>query len=78
MKKKVAIGIQDFEKIREKNCFYIDKTSFMKEWWENEDDGRFREMPRDFFLDPQWPLRSAELFSTLKPFVDFINYSIDE
>lgn len=40
--------------------------------------GRFREMPRDFFLDPQWPLRSAELFSTLKPFVDFINYSIDE
>ena len=30
MKKKVAIGIQDFEKLREKECFYIDKTSFIK------------------------------------------------
>lgn len=30
----IAIGIQDFEKIRTKNCFYVDKTSFIKEWWE--------------------------------------------
>ena len=29
----VAIVIQDFEKIREKNVFYIDKTDFIREWW---------------------------------------------
>ena len=38
MKKKVAIGIQSFEKIIQKKCFYIDKTSFIKEWWESGDD----------------------------------------
>lgn len=27
-----AIGIQDFSELREKNCFYIDKTQFIKEW----------------------------------------------
>lgn len=30
MGRTVAIGIQDFGKIREKNCFYIDKTDFVK------------------------------------------------
>ena len=28
----VAIGIQDFDKIMGRNCFYIDKTYFIKEW----------------------------------------------
>ncbi len=31
MPRKVAIGEQDFGKILEKNCFYVDKTSFIKE-----------------------------------------------
>ena len=48
MKKKVGIGIQDFEKIRVKNCFYIDKTSFMKEWWESDDDVTLITRPRRF------------------------------
>ncbi|MDO5391992.1 MAG: AAA family ATPase [Eubacteriales bacterium] len=48
MKKKVAIGIQDFEKLREKECFYIDKTSFIKEWWENNDDVTLITRPRRF------------------------------
>ena len=34
----VAIGIQDFEKIIEKKCFYVDKTLFIKVWWESQDD----------------------------------------
>ena len=37
MAKVISIGNQSFESIREKNNFYIDKTSFIKEWWENDD-----------------------------------------
>ena len=48
MKKKVGIGIQNFEKIRVKNCFYIDKTSFIKEWWESNDDVTLITRPRRF------------------------------
>ncbi len=32
MKKVVAIGIQDFEALRTKNLFYVDKTDFIREW----------------------------------------------
>lgn len=40
----VGIGIQNFESIITKNVFYIDKTNFIKEWWESEDSvtPRFR------------------------------------
>lgn len=31
-----------------------------------------------FFFDPSWPEKSAELLSYTKPFVDFLNYSINE
>ena len=48
MKRKIGIGIQNFEKLREKDCFYIDKTSFMKEWWENNDDVTLITRPRRF------------------------------
>ena len=37
MGRTVAIGIQDFEQIRKNNCFYVDKTKFIKEWWESGD-----------------------------------------
>ena len=37
MERKVAIGIQSFDKLREENYFYVDKTSFIKEWWERGD-----------------------------------------
>ena len=30
----IAVGMQDFAEIREKNYFYVDKTAFIKEWWE--------------------------------------------
>ena len=33
----VGIGIQDFEEIHKKNNFYVDKTLFIKEWWETND-----------------------------------------
>ena len=48
MENNVAIGIQDFEKLREKNCFYIDKTAFIKEWWDSNDDVTLITRPRRF------------------------------
>ena len=44
----VGIGIQDFEKLRNRKCFYVDKTSFIKEWWENADDVTLITRPRRF------------------------------
>ena len=35
MSRTVAIGIQDFGDLIRKNYFYIDKTAFIKEWWES-------------------------------------------
>ena len=35
MKRTVAIGRQNFADIREADYFYIDKTNFIKEWWES-------------------------------------------
>ncbi len=43
-----AIGIQDFETIIEKNCFYVDKTMFIKEWWESNDSVTLITRPRRF------------------------------
>ena len=48
MARTVAIGVQDFVKLIEQNCFYIDKTSFIKEWWENKDDVTLITRPRRF------------------------------
>ena len=48
MKRTVAIGIQDFSTLREKNLFYIDKTNFIKEWWEAGDHTTLIARPRRF------------------------------
>ena len=37
MARNVAIGIQQFDTLIEKNCFYVDKTDFIREWWESND-----------------------------------------
>ncbi len=44
----IGIGIQDFAKLREEKLFYIDKTSFIKEWWESGDDVTLITRPRRF------------------------------
>ena len=44
----VAIGIQSFSEIREGNYFYIDKTAFIKEWWESGDSVTLITRPRRF------------------------------
>ena len=48
MAKTVAIGIQNFESIRNGNYFYIDKTPFIKEWWEAGDSVTLITRPRRF------------------------------
>lgn len=48
MAKTIGIGIQDFEKIIERDVFYIDKTLFIKEWWESMDDVTLITRPRRF------------------------------
>ena len=48
MAKTVAIGVQSFDKLIEENYFYIDKTSFIKEWWESGDDVTLITRPRRF------------------------------
>ena len=48
MPQNITIGKQNFEKIRTENCFYIDKTQFIKEWWERNDDVTLITRPRRF------------------------------
>lgn len=48
MGRTVAIGIQNFDEIIEKNCFYVDKTHFIREWWESEDSVTLITRPRRF------------------------------
>jgi len=44
----VGIGIQSFEKLIMENCFYIDKTDFIRQWWESEDAVTLITRPRRF------------------------------
>lgn len=44
----VNIGVQQFDKVREQNAFYIDKTGFIKEWWEGGSDVTLITRPRRF------------------------------
>lgn len=48
MARTVGIGHQDYETVRMKNTFYIDKTSLIREWWENEDAVTLIARPRRF------------------------------
>lgn len=40
--------------------------------------GKLHNLDRSFFRDPAWPEKAADIFSVLKPLMDFFNYSIDE
>ncbi len=48
MGRTVSIGAQSFEFIRKNNYFFIDKTGFIKEWWENGDVVTLITRPRRF------------------------------
>ena len=48
MARTVGIGHQDFEDLRLKDNFYVDKTNFIKEWWESDDVVTLIARPRRF------------------------------
>ena len=48
MARTIGIGKQNFEKLIKNNNFYIDKTLFIKEWWENDDEVTLITRPRRF------------------------------
>ncbi len=48
MPRTVSIGRQDFEKLRENQNFYVDKSKFIKEWWEADDEVTLITRPRRF------------------------------
>lgn len=48
MSRTIGIGIQNFEKIIANQYFYIDKTGFIREWWESGDDVTLITRPRRF------------------------------
>ena len=75
MQRPVAIGVQSFAKLRENSCFYVDKTHFIKDWWEGCDETTLIARPRRFgktltldtvktFFSPEYAGRS-ELFEGL-------------
>ena len=48
MKKRISIGTQGFETLRNRDCFYVDKTDFIREWWESEAEVTLITRPRRF------------------------------
>ncbi len=48
MTRTVSIGNASFESIRREQCFYIDKTPFIREWWEKKDVATLIMRPRRF------------------------------
>ena len=48
MSANIAIGIQDFSTLIENHYFYVDKTDFIKEWWDCGDSVTLITRPRRF------------------------------
>lgn len=48
MARTVGIGYQDFAQLITNEIFYVDKTAFIKEWWENKDMVTLITRPRRF------------------------------
>ncbi|MDO4538612.1 MAG: AAA family ATPase [Coriobacteriales bacterium] len=76
MARTVSVGRQDFARIRTARCFYVDKTAFIRDWWEAEDDVTLFCRPRRFgktltlstvecFLSTRFADRGEELFGGL-------------
>ena len=48
MARVIGIGHQDVGQLISKGIFYVDKTSLIKEWWENNDAVTLITRPRRF------------------------------
>ena len=81
MTRAIAVGEQDFVKIRENNYFYIDKTRFIADWWQGADNTTAIMRPRRFgktlnmrmieaFFSLDYQGRGEELFGDLDVWQD--------
>ena len=81
MARAIAVGEQDFVKIRENDYFYIDKSGFIADWWRGADNTTAVMRPRRFgktlnmsmmraFFSVEYQGRGAELFGSLKVWQD--------
>ena len=79
-KREIATGNQDFEDMRVNNRFYVDKTDFIREWWNGADSVTLITRPRRFgktlnmsmmkcFFSNEYANR-GELFEGLKVWED--------
>ena len=64
MARTVSIGHQDFETIRKNGYFYIDKTDFIRDWWEKGDSVTLITRPRRF--GKTLTMRMVEQFFSLE------------
>lgn len=48
MNQVISIGKQDFSSLRENDCFYIDKSDLIREWWDSQDEITLITRPRRF------------------------------
>ena len=75
MPRPIPIGEQNYSSLREDNCFYVDKTHFISEWWKEKDRVTLITRPRRFgktlmldtvrtFFSPEFKDR-PELFAGL-------------
>lgn len=46
--RQVALGVQNFVALRQWNCFYVDKTDFIRQWWQAQDEVTVIMRPRRF------------------------------
>lgn len=58
------LDAQNFLSVREKDGFYIDKTSFIREFWENKATGNIITRPRGF--GKTWNMNMLECFFSIK------------
>jgi len=75
MPREIGTGVQSFSKLIEENCFFVDKTKFIKDWWTAKDEVTLITRPRRFgktlnmsmlecFFSPEYSGR-ADLFEGL-------------
>ena len=83
MARTVGLGYQNFEQVIENNNFYIDKTLFIKEWWEYNNVVTLITRPRRFgktlnteiFLSTKG--KKDDVDDEIKDFLAYIENSTD-